>query len=397
MTSNRKFLVAASASALAIAAIAGAASAQTPVFGGSDTGGPGTQVVTNGDSNTTTTGDSTEPPYTTTATTVTNQTVATVTAPTTTAVSGTVNGNAYTGTITVEGAGAAQRTETTALIQTYDPGPPPTVKNSVTTPPIYSAPTNEVTTKVVANGSAGDAGLIKGQFAATLSTGDTITDNTVVATENDITTGTTGTTYATYVGTAAYDASKGNVVVTLPTTATNAASYTSTGMTVSDAEGNATSVTSTGVTVSAGETASTLTATGLTTGTVVANSVTAGSVTTGTLKTGAIDMTGGQIHNLGNGTAQGDAVNLYQLQAGMNNLRKVAAGGTAVAAALSGSYFIPGKKLNVSINLADYGAQGAFAANIGYLITPSIALNAGVATGFEYGATAGRIGATMGF
>lgn len=384
MTSNRKFLVAASASALAIAAFAGAASAQTPVFGGT-TGATSTTTVNKGSSTTTTTGSETKAPYTATTTTVQQQSVVSTTNPTTTAVSGTVGGAAYTGDLTVSGAGSQARTETTQIIQVYNPGPPPTPAGPPTTPPpVYNNVGNPTVTAVSVSGAAGTApSMATPTFEATISSsGPVSSTGSVTATENDIYMSTAGTTYTSYVGTATYSPSSGAVTVALPTAATDSTSITSSGLTTTGSV--------TAATVNAG----TLNVSG---NAAVAGNLSAGSITTGAISATSLDLNGGQIHNLGNGTALTDATNLYQLQAGLGNLRKVAAGGTAVAAAMSGSYFIPGKKLNFSINLADYGAQGAFAANVGYLITPSIAINAGVATGFEYGATAGRIGATMGF
>jgi hypothetical protein len=150
--------------------------------------------------------------------------------------------------------------------------------------------------------------------------------------------------------------------------------------------------------------ASTVSATTVSAGTVYADVVSANTVDTNyvALTPAAagdtvIDAGGGKISNLANGTAPGDAVNLFQLQSGLNNLRKQAASGTAVAAAMSGNYFLPGKKFSVNANLSDYLGEGAFAFNLGYLITPNIAINAGVASAFSYGGTAGRIGATYGF
>ncbi len=78
-------------------------------------------------------------------------------------------------------------------------------------------------------------------------------------------------------------------------------------------------------------------------------------------------------------------------------LRKDMQGATAVAVAMGGGAFLPNKRLNLTANVAGYEGEGAFAAQLGYLVTPSVALNVGVAKSFSAGGTAGRAGVTFGW
>lgn len=78
--------------------------------------------------------------------------------------------------------------------------------------------------------------------------------------------------------------------------------------------------------------------------------------------------------------------------------RRYAAAGTAVATALSGATFLPGTAFNVTANVGAYDGAKAAAVQMNVLASPNVALNAGLATGFNYdGKTAGRIGITFGW
>ena len=72
--------------------------------------------------------------------------------------------------------------------------------------------------------------------------------------------------------------------------------------------------------------------------------------------------------------------------------------GTAVAVALSGAMFLPGKTFNLTGNVGAYRGAVAGALQIGALVSDSVALNAGVADGFNKGGkTALRAGFTFGW
>ena len=89
----------------------------------------------------------------------------------------------------------------------------------------------------------------------------------------------------------------------------------------------------------------------------------------------------------------------FDLSRNLGNLEKKIAGSTAVAVAMSGNSFLPGQTVNVTGNLATYDGAYAGALQIGVLVTPNVALNAGIATGFDRGggATAARAGFTFGW
>jgi len=389
MNAKRNFFIAAGASALVLAA-GSAAFADEPVFGGT-TGSAPVSTVVNGTPVTTTAGGSESvAPYQTYVTTTTPQTVNSTTAPTTTGVSNTIGGNTYTGTITVSGQGSQSQTSASTATTTWNPGPPPTPTGAPVISTVVTPVGTATITAISASGSVGT--LATPSFGAVLTSGGFISPTAVSATENDVYQSASGVTYSTYVGEATYDPGTGNVAVSLPSAPTSS-----------------TSIGSGGISTSGSISASTVSATTVSAGTVYADTVSAGTVSANEVDTNylaltpsaagdtVIDAGGGRISNLANGTAPGDAVNLFQLQSGLNNLRKQAASGTAVAAAMSGNYFLPGKKFSVNANLSDYLGEGAFAFNLGYMITPSIAINAGVASAFSYGGTAGRIGATYGF
>ncbi len=89
---------------------------------------------------------------------------------------------------------------------------------------------------------------------------------------------------------------------------------------------------------------------------------------------------------------------LDQISGRLNGLENKIASGTAVATAMGGATFLPDMKFNLSANVATYDGARAGAFQLGILITPHVAMNAGVATGFNKGGkTAGRVGVTVGW
>jgi len=75
-----------------------------------------------------------------------------------------------------------------------------------------------------------------------------------------------------------------------------------------------------------------------------------------------------------------------------------AAAGTAAAVALSGGMFLPGKSFNLTGNVGAYRGAVAGALQIGALVSDMVAVNAGLAHGFNKGGkTALRAGFTLGF
>lgn len=75
-----------------------------------------------------------------------------------------------------------------------------------------------------------------------------------------------------------------------------------------------------------------------------------------------------------------------------------ASAGTAAAVALSGAMFLPGKSFNLTGNVGTYRGAHAAALQFGALVSGSVALNGGVAHGFNKGGkTALRAGFTIGW
>jgi len=74
------------------------------------------------------------------------------------------------------------------------------------------------------------------------------------------------------------------------------------------------------------------------------------------------------------------------------------ASSTAVAVAMGGTTFLPDQNFSLSANIGTYDGAHAGSFNIGALVSENVAVNAGVATGFNRnGKTAGRVGVTIGF
>jgi autotransporter adhesin len=78
----------------------------------------------------------------------------------------------------------------------------------------------------------------------------------------------------------------------------------------------------------------------------------------------------------------------------IDRLDKRASGGTAVAIAMGGNTLLPGKSFSLTGNVGYYRNKAAIALQMGALINPNWAINAGVATGFN---KAGKLGARAGF
>jgi hypothetical protein len=75
-----------------------------------------------------------------------------------------------------------------------------------------------------------------------------------------------------------------------------------------------------------------------------------------------------------------------------------ASAGTAAAVALSGAMFLPGKSFNLTGNVGSYRGAHAAALQFGALVSGNVALNAGIAKGFNKGGkTALRAGFTIGW
>lgn len=70
---------------------------------------------------------------------------------------------------------------------------------------------------------------------------------------------------------------------------------------------------------------------------------------------------------------------------------------TATAVALSGNGFIPGKRLNLTINYGSYEGKSAMAFQGGFVVNTNAYVNLGVASGLNGGGTAFRTGLTMGW
>ena len=86
------------------------------------------------------------------------------------------------------------------------------------------------------------------------------------------------------------------------------------------------------------------------------------------------------------------------LEAHVAELDDRVASSTAIAVAMGGATFLPGMKFNLTANVATYDGAHAGSQQIGALISDNVAVNAGVATGFNRrGKTAGRVGVTFGW
>lgn len=148
------------------------------------------------------------------------------------------------------------------------------------------------------------------------------------------------------------------------------------------------------------------------------NSVALGADTT-TTAANQVNVGGRTIGGVANGVLATDAVNVSQLTAFTDGLdvrvdtlealaldfdsrldrlnNRVAAAG-AVASALSGAAFLPGKSFNITGNVATYDGAHAGAILLGAMIGDNMAFTAGVSHGFNKGGkTAARAGVTFGW
>ena len=71
-----------------------------------------------------------------------------------------------------------------------------------------------------------------------------------------------------------------------------------------------------------------------------------------------------------------------------------AASGSAVAIAMGGAMFLPDKTFNLTGNMGLYRGAWAGAMNVGAMISPNAAINAGIGAGFN---KKGKVGARAGF
>jgi hypothetical protein len=362
--------------AVLVGLMASAGTVQAQEYNGS-TGAAPVQTTTTNSTSTATTGDSTVAPFQNTTTTTQAQTVNSTTAATTTAVTKTIGTNTYGGSITVSGTGSQGQTTATSITTTYNPGPPPTVVGTSAPATVVTPVGTATVTAVSASGSVGLLGATP-LYSSALSSSGAVTNGSVVATEDSVTVTSSGVSFERRVGTATYNPTAGTVTVALPTAATSATS---------------------------------ISATGISTG-----ALTSTSLTTGAISATGLNMNGNKITNVAAGTASTDAVNLGQLNAAVATLtgsyntfaasvnanllryRKLAQAGTAVAVAMSGGTFLPDKKINLTVNFGHFEGESAMSGQLGFLVSPNFALNAGVATSFTSGGgTAVRVGGTFGF
>ncbi|MGL5839394.1 MAG: YadA family autotransporter adhesin [Sphingorhabdus sp.] len=98
------------------------------------------------------------------------------------------------------------------------------------------------------------------------------------------------------------------------------------------------------------------------------------------------------------GRIDGLSAQLSQIDSRLTGFENKIASGTAVATAMGGAAFLPDMKFNLTANVATYDGAHAGALQMGALVTPNVAINAGVATGFnKRGKTAARVGVTVGW
>jgi len=99
-------------------------------------------------------------------------------------------------------------------------------------------------------------------------------------------------------------------------------------------------------------------------------------------------------------SARIDAVGtrLDQVDSRLSRLDRKVSSSTAVAVALGGGTFLPDLRYNLTANVATYDGAQAAAVQFGAMVGPKMAVNAGVATGFNKGGkTAARAGFTIGW
>jgi hypothetical protein len=86
------------------------------------------------------------------------------------------------------------------------------------------------------------------------------------------------------------------------------------------------------------------------------------------------------------------------LEGRVDQLDEKVSSSTAIAVAMGGATFLPDMKFNLTANVGTYDGAHAGSLQIGALVSDHVAINAGVATGFnKNGKTAGRVGVTFGW
>ena len=89
---------------------------------------------------------------------------------------------------------------------------------------------------------------------------------------------------------------------------------------------------------------------------------------------------------------------LDRIDSRLDRVENRVASGTAVAIALGGNAFLPDTRFNLTANVATYDGAHAGAVQFGAMITDRVAINGGVATGFNRRGRAGaRAGVTIGW
>lgn len=89
---------------------------------------------------------------------------------------------------------------------------------------------------------------------------------------------------------------------------------------------------------------------------------------------------------------------LDQVDSRLDRLDQKVSSSTAVAVAMGGAAFLPDTRFNLTANVATYDGAQAGAVQFGAMIGPKLAVNAGVASGFNKGGkTAARAGFTIGW
>lgn len=89
---------------------------------------------------------------------------------------------------------------------------------------------------------------------------------------------------------------------------------------------------------------------------------------------------------------------LDQVDSRLSRLDRKVSSSTAVAVALGGGTFLPDLRFNLTANVATYDGAQAAAIQFGAMVGPKMAVNAGVASGFNKGGkTAARAGFTIGW
>lgn len=307
-----------------------------------------------------------------------------------------INGVTYTGTRSLSGFRTDSAFSTTVVTTTA--GTPPTV---VTTGPTVTSANIPAETRITSVTARGVVGEPIESFGAVLSSGTVITNGSVVATSNTsyVTTsgapetgGFAGAVFTQSVGTATFDPATGAVVVALPAAPTSRTSVTAGGISTTGAISS--------------------------TGDVSARTFTAN--VGGAAGAAAINAGGGRVTGIANGTSTTDAVNLGQLNTataaqtsalnaavatlngtistGLDDARREAEAGTAIAVALGGGFFLPEKKVNISVNFGTYRGETAIAGIAGFLVSDNVAITGGFGTSLNgAGGTAARGGVTFGF